>query len=275
MGAFDFIAKPDSSSFVDNLRSLKEQITPKIEAYLSKQNLRSALRQRPQPQPEMPIQKKIPPLRPKPAEARTVPVQHKGLIHKPKIVAIGISTGGPKALAEVIPQIPGSLPVPVVIVQHMPPVFTKALADSLNKKSALNIIEGSDGDELKPGTVYIAPGGKQMKIVAASLPGIYRIRITDDPPENHCKPSADYLFRSVAELFPGKALGVIMTGMGRDGTQGLIKMKQAGARVLSQNEETCVVYGMPMEAVKAGVVDDIVPLNQIAGRIAQVVNGSF
>ncbi len=272
LGAFDFIAKPDSSSFVDNIRSLKEQFGPKLEAYLSKNNIRSALRQKPGtvaiPGPVRT------PSRSKPTETGTPPA-YKRLAQKPKIVAIGISTGGPKALAEVIPQIPGSLPVPIVVVQHMPPVFTKALADSLNKKSALNIVEGTDGEELKQGTVYIAPGGKQMKLIASTMPGKYRIKITDDPPENHCKPSADYLFRSVAELFPGKALGVIMTGMGRDGTQGLLKMKQAGAKVLSQNEETCVVYGMPMEAVKAGVVDDVVPLQKIADRIAQVVNGIY
>ncbi len=273
LGAFDFIAKPDSSSFVENIKSLKEQFGPKLEAYLTKNNIRSALRQR--PAPVAAPRPAVAPSRPQQAVTGASPVTHKGLVQKPKIVAIGISTGGPKALAEVIPQIPGSLAVPVVIVQHMPPVFTKALADSLNKKSALNIVEGTDGEELKQGTVYIAPGGKQMKLVAATMPGKYRIKITDDPPENHCKPSADYLFRSVAELFPGKALGVIMTGMGRDGTQGLLKMKQAGAKVLSQNEETCVVYGMPMEAVKAGVVDDVVPLQKIADRIAQVVNGIY
>ncbi len=273
LGAFDFITKPDGSNFVDNLKSLKEQFIPKIEAYLSKKNIRKALH--PKPQPVLPAKQTAAPVRSKPTVNQSNHIVNKGLIQKPKIVAIGISTGGPKALAEVIPQLPETLPVPVVIVQHMPPVFTKALAESLNKKSVLNIVEAGDGEILKPGTVYIAPGGKQMKISSGSIPEKYFINITDDPPENHCKPSVDYLFRSVAELFPGKALGVIMTGMGRDGTKGLIKMKQVGAKVLSQNEETCVVYGMPMEAVKAGVVDDVVPLFNMAKHIVKVVNGMY
>lgn len=262
-GAFDFIAKPDSSSLQENIKNFKEQFKPKIEAFVNRLHIREIASS---------TREAVSPFSKKPSETATDIIKS-GLKEKPKIVAIGISTGGPKALADVIPQIPAGLGVPIVIVQHMPPVFTKALADSLDKKSPLKIIEGSNGQELTPDTVYIAPGGKQMKVEEGNGFGKYILKITDDPPENHCKPSADYLFRSVAGVFPGKAMGVIMTGMGRDGTVGLRLMKRSGAKVLAQDEKSCVVYGMPMEAVKAGVVDLVLPLNKIAGEISKIVKG--
>ncbi len=260
LGAFDFIAKPDSNNLQENIKNFREQFKPKIEAFVNRLQIReavSAVKSSPAAIPH-----------------ETVKITAaSGLKGKPQIVAIGISTGGPKALADLIPQIPTGLGVPIVIVQHMPPVFTKALADSLDKKSSLTITEGADGQPLYADTVYIAPGGKQMKVISGNGIGKYILKITDDPPENHCKPSADYLFRSVAGVFPGKALGVIMTGMGRDGTIGLRLMKRSGAKVLAQDEKTCVVYGMPMEAVKAGVVDLVLPLNQIAGKITNIIKG--
>jgi two-component system, chemotaxis family, protein-glutamate methylesterase/glutaminase len=188
-----------------------------------------------------------------------------------EIVAIGVSTGGPQALIEVIPYLPANLAVPVVIVQHMPQTFTGALAASLNDKSVLTVIEGHNGQTLEAGMVYIAPGGKQMKIVQQSQRQAPNLLMTDDPPENHCKPSVDYLFRSVAHLYAHRALGVIMTGMGADGVQGLRLMKQQGAKILAQDAASCVVFGMPMEAIKAGVVDAVVPLGQLAAAIIQHV----
>ena len=154
----------------------------------------------------------------------------------------------------------------------MPALFTGALAENLDKKSPLSVLEGKDGLPLERGKVYIAPGGKQMKITGTSTSPV--IRITDDPPENHCKPSVDYLFRSVGEIFGPHALGVIMTGMGNDGTKGLVTMKEKGAWVLAQDEKTSVVYGMPMEAVKAGVVDEILPLELLSSRITAIVSRS-
>src|SRR5919198_1595205 len=188
-----------------------------------------------------------------------------------EIVAIGVSTGGPQALTEMIPHLPAALGVPVVIVQHMPQTFTGALAASLNHKSAVTVIEGQHGQILEAGMVYIAPGGKQMKIVQQSQQQAPNLLTTDDPPENHCKPSVDYLFRSVAHLYANRALGVIMTGMGADGGRGLRLMKQQGAKVLAQDAESCVVFGMPMAAIKAGVVDAVVPLGQLATAIIQHV----
>jgi two-component system chemotaxis response regulator CheB len=186
--------------------------------------------------------------------------------NKVDIVALGISTGGPNALTHVIPKLPEKFKIPILIVQHMPPLFTAALADSLNKKSRINVLEAQDGMTVSPGNVYIAPGGKQMRIEKHGTSQAV-IKITDDPPENNCKPAADYLFRSVAKIYKGSSLGVIMTGMGSDGTKGLLIMKKLGAKVIAQDERTCTVFGMPMEAIRAGAVDIVTPLQDIANEI--------
>jgi two-component system chemotaxis response regulator CheB len=190
---------------------------------------------------------------------------------KAEIVAIGISTGGPNALAKMLPMIPKDIGVPILIVQHMPPMFTRSLANSLAAKCAIDVREAKQGEPLVPNTALIAPGGKQMKIVAGA-DGKHRIiKITDDPPENSCKPSVDYLFRSVAHHYVGRATGVIMTGMGSDGTAGLKLMKQNGATIIAQDEATCVVFGMPKEPAETDLADAVLPLNQIADMIVKTV----
>lgn len=189
--------------------------------------------------------------------------------HRIEVVAIAVSTGGPRALAQIIPALPADLPVPVLIVQHMPPMFTQTLAVSIDAKAALTVVEARDGDLPKPGNVYIAPGGKQMRVDGADVGGRV-IRITDDPPEKHCKPSADYLLRSVAKSYEARALGVILTGMGDDGVLGLRLLKRHGAPIIAQDEATSVVYGMPGEALKAGVVDAVLPLDRIAPEIVEI-----
>ncbi len=186
-----------------------------------------------------------------------------------QIVAIGISTGGPNALAEVIPKIPAKFKAPIVIVQHLPAKFTNALAESLNQKSNVTVIEASDGMELQAATVYIAPGGRQTKVVKNS--NRFFLEVNNDPPEKHCQPSADYLFRSISKTYGQSALGVIMTGMGNDGTLGLKLMKRSGAQVIAQDQKSCVVFGMPAEAISAGVTDAVVPLSQIAAEIIKRV----
>jgi len=186
-------------------------------------------------------------------------------------VAIGISTGGPKALAKMMPMIPSDLGVPILIVQHMPPVFTASLAESLGSKCRMKVQEAGDGDILCPNTIYIAPGGKQMKIIACS-DGLERsIRITDDPPENSCKPSVDYLFRSVAKAYSNRATGVIMTGMGSDGTEGIRCLKEEGAFIIAQDEATSTVFGMPKETIEAGYADVVSPLDSVVGEIVSTV----
>ena len=190
---------------------------------------------------------------------------------KSEIVTIGISTGGPNALSQMLPRLPGNLGVPVLIVQHMPPVFTRSLAASLDKKCQLCVKEAENGENIMPNVVYIAPGGKQMKLVAGT-DGLHRkIKITDDPPENSCKPSVDYLFRSVGDYYVGRTTAVIMTGMGSDGTKGLEILKDKGAYIIGQDESSCIVYGMPKAPSELGYLDTVVPLGRIADEIIKSV----
>jgi two-component system chemotaxis response regulator CheB len=191
---------------------------------------------------------------------------------RPDMVLIGVSTGGPAALAQLLPAIPGNIGVPILVVQHMPPIFTKSLADSLAPKCAVRVVEATHGELLKPDCVYIAPGGRQMRLGAGpdSRP---ILEMTDDPPENNCRPAVDYLFRSAASRFPGRAMAVILTGMGSDGTLGLRLLKRHGCFVIAQDEASSVVYGMPKAAVDAGVADVILPLSSIASRITSIVKG--
>jgi two-component system chemotaxis response regulator CheB len=150
-------------------------------------------------------------------------------------------------------------------------MFTKSLAKSLNDKCAIAVREASNGEILEKNTAFIAPGGTQMQVAAGPDGSTRILQVTDDPPENSCKPSADYLFRSVADHYVGRSTGVIMTGMGADGAQGLKVMKKNGAVVIAQNEESCVVYGMPKEAIEADVVDVVAPLDKIAQEITRTV----
>ena len=203
-------------------------------------------------------------------------VQRMGMIAgrgmpKSQIVGIGISTGGPKALSQIMPEFSADIGVPILIVQHMPAVFTQALAKSLDSKCALKVKEAVDGEPVLPNNVFIAPGGKQMKVVAGADGKSRIIRITDDPDENHCKPSIDYLFRSLARHYVGRATGVIMTGMGSDGIQGVKLMKQHGSTIIAQDEWSCVVFGMPKEAIAARIVDVIAPLDRISAEITNTV----
>ena len=188
---------------------------------------------------------------------------------KSKAVAIGISTGGPNALTKMLPQLP-RLGVPIFIVQHMPPLFTKSLAESLDAKCQYAVREAENNEIVRPDVIYIAPGGKHMR-VATGAGGTKIVQVTDDPPENNCKPAVDYMFRSVAREYGALSTGVIMTGMGGDGTLGLKVLKSFGAVTIGQDEESCVVYGMPKMAVEAGVVDVVAPLQMIASEIIRTV----
>ena len=151
----------------------------------------------------------------------------------------------------------------------MPAIFTHELADRLDTQCALKIKEGENGEFLQPGTVYIAPGGRQMKVVEGN--GRRLLRLTDDEEENSCQPSVDYLFRSMAQAYGARAVGVIMTGMGADGVEGLKLMKRGGAIVIAQDEASCVVFGMPRKAIEEGIVDIVVPLERIAAEIVRSV----
>ena len=152
----------------------------------------------------------------------------------------------------------------------MPPLFTQELAQSLNQRSPLEVMEAENGQTAEAGRVYIAPGGSHLKVTAGPRREI-RLQITSDPPENNCRPAVDYLFRSAAAAFPGRALAVILTGMGRDGTAGLRHLKQHGCLSIAQNQETCAVFGMPKEAIEAGMVDVVAPVDAIAAEILKAL----
>lgn len=184
-----------------------------------------------------------------------------------KIVVLGVSTGGPLALHQVVPRLPKDFPVGMLIVQHMPAHFTKSLADRLNTLSHVTVREAQDGDVLMPGLVLIAPGGLHMKIGKDQK----TVHITPDPADTLHRPSVDVTAESVVEAFGGHAVGVIMTGMGRDGCAGMKKLNAKGGYVIAQDEGSCVVYGMPKAVVDEGVADEVQPLESLADAIAACI----
>jgi two-component system, chemotaxis family, protein-glutamate methylesterase/glutaminase len=262
LGAFDFALKPSGGIMEENFEKLRKDLAPKIAAFSRTIGVRRALRG--QAAPARPA-----PARPAQAVATpSAPARSRSLA-RTEVVTIGISTGGPKALTEMMPRLGAGFPVPILIVQHMPPVFTKSLADDLNTKCKIRVIEAFDGQPILPGTAFIAPGGKQMRIRRDAARVL--AQITDDPPENSCKPSVDYLFRSVADVYGEHTLGVIMTGMGNDGSAGCRVIKRGGGAIVAQDEASCVVFGMPREPVEQGIADSVVSLDRIAAEITQFV----
>ena len=186
-----------------------------------------------------------------------------------RLIAIGSSTGGPEALNQIIPRLTAPMP-PIVIVQHIPATFSALFANRLDGESSLHVKEAENGEPLASNTVYIAPGGKHMTVVKEG--DRLRLRCMEGPRVHNCCPSADVLFHSVASAVEGEAvLGVILTGMGRDGAVGLLELKERGARTLGQDEATCVVYGMPRAAYEKGAVEKQLPLNKIADEITRIV----
>lgn len=188
-----------------------------------------------------------------------------GTMDQSVIIAIGASTGGTEALKDVLIKLPKDIP-PILIVQHIPAVFSKAFADRLNTICPFEVIEGKDGDEVKPGRVIVAAGGTQMAIEKSGKG--YIVRVNDDAPVNRHKPSVDYLFHSMAQVVGGKSIGVILTGMGADGAKGLLEMKEKGSRTIGQDEDSCVVYGMPRSAAIIGAVEEVLPLDDISNALA-------
>lgn len=209
---------------------------------------------------------------PTPARACAAPAQGEPGTHTvramagtaERIIAIGTSTGGTQALETVLRTLPRTVPG-MVIVQHMPEKFTALFAHRLNQTCAIEVLEAQDGQRVIPGCALIAPGGRHMSVRRSG--GHYVVEVRDDPPVNRHRPSVDVLFRSVAECAGRNALGILMTGMGADGARGLLQMHEAGARTLAQDEASCVVYGMPKEAVKLGAVDRTLALDAIPQEI--------
>jgi len=189
-----------------------------------------------------------------------------------RAIVVGASTGGPRALSILLPALCKAVDLPVLIVQHMPPDFTRSLAESLTRQIGRTAVEAIDGMPLQSGHVLIAPGGRHLLLRGASSAPI--AGLTDQPPENGCRPSADVLFRSAAAILRNELIAVVLTGMGRDGTDGLGAIRRAGGYIIAQDEATSVVWGMPGSAVEAGVVDQVLPLEQIARAVAAVASRS-
>lgn len=270
LGAFDYITKPETGSIEESKKEIKRNLSLLIKGFRRNLEVKSILKGTKLTNSLYPVPSQTSPDAPKKYH-----VSPPNLISQKKanaeIICIGVSTGGPKALSEMMPKIPSNINVPILIVQHMPPLFTSSLAKSLNTYCAIEVKEAEDGEIVRPNVAFLAPGGKQMKVVA-SADGLNRIiRITDDPPENSCKPSVDYLFRSVAEHYVGRSAGVIMTGMGSDGTNGLRIMKRNGSYIIAQDETSCVVFGMPKKPIDEGIVDVIAPLERLADEICSSV----
>ena len=181
------------------------------------------------------------------------------------VVAVGVSTGGPNALAEVFPRLPGNLAVPVVVVQHMPPLFTRMLARRLDGSSGLRVAEGEDGAAAQPGDAWIAPGDHHMTLARDGAQVV--IRLDQNPPEHSCRPAVDPLFRSVADAFGPHALAVVLTGMGQDGLEGCQAIVDAGGQVIVQDEASSVVWGMPGFVARAGLAQAVLPVTEIASEI--------
>jgi len=252
LGASDYVTKPSNTGSLGvTLERIKQDLIPKIKALCKSKPAEepSAI-----PSAKLPAPARIPTARP------TAPVA---------ILAIGTSTGGPNALAEVIPALPRDFPVPVVVVQHMPPLFTRLLADRLNKQSVIQVHEGEPGRELAPGQVWIAPGDYHMTVEREA--GVAHLVMNQNPPENSCRPAVDPLFRSVAQVFGPSALAVVLTGMGSDGVVGSQFIRERGGQIVVQDEASSVVWGMPGQVAAAGLADGIFPLNSIAREVIRRV----
>ncbi len=192
----------------------------------------------------------------------------------PKIVAIGVSTGGPAALDTVLPCLPASFPLPVLVVQHMPELFTALLADRLNGRCEMNVREAAEGDAVRPGTIFVARGNWHMEVLpAASTGASATLRLTQAPPENHCRPAVDVLFRSAAAAYGGAIVAAVLTGMGSDGLAGARALRAAGGTVLVQDQTTSAVWGMPGAVARAGLANRILPLDAIAPEIVRLAGG--
>jgi len=245
-GASDYVTKAASASTPEDARvRVRDELIPKIKSLCA-------------------VRREFPQLvapRPVAAPARAPA--------KIDIVAIGTSTGGPNALAEVIPQFPADFPVPIVIVQHMPPLFTRLLAERLNGRTRLEVQEGEEGKKVESGQVWIAPGDRHMTVTRKGRDMV--LAMTQEPPEHSCRPAVDVLFRSVAQAYGANTLAVVLTGMGADGTRGARAIRDAGGEVIVQDEASSVVWGMPGSVVAASLADRICPLANIVPEVVRRV----
>jgi two-component system chemotaxis response regulator CheB len=253
LGANDYVTKPANvGSVAVAMQRVRDELIPKIKALCA-----AAIGAAPSAGAvRAPAAKPLPP-------ASVVGIR------RVDVVAIGVSTGGPNALADLLPRLPGDFPVPIVIVQHMPPLFTKLLADRLSAKAAIGVSEAKHGDEIAPGHAWLAPGDFHMQLGRAG--NAVRIGLSQDAPENSCRPAVDPLFRSAVEVYGPHVLGVILTGMGQDGLRGCQAVRAAGGQVVVQDEASSVVWGMPGYVAEAGLAEAVLPLDHIHAEIVRRV----
>lgn len=257
-GASDYVTKPANvGSIGESREAVRTQLLPRVRALAG-----------------FPVRTEAASVTARPAVVRpsgaAAPVTRAatGPVTLPRLLAIGSSTGGPEALSRFLPMLPANLPVPVVITQHMPPLFTTMLAERLDRSSSLTVREAAGGETLLPGLVYLAPGDFHLEVVAESRTR-FATGLTKAPPENFCRPSVDVLFRSAARVCGGSVLGVVLTGMGSDGREGAKLIVDAGGQVLAQDEQTSVVWGMPGAVTNAGLAAEVLPLEAIAAAVTR------
>jgi len=247
MGASDYVTKPSSTlPNPSSVTEVREELLGKIKSLGMAQLSRNSGKRR-----------------------RHAPTAEETVRSRVEIVVIGVSTGGPNALMRLLPEIPADFPVPLVVVQHMPPLFTRFLAERLEKVCVLRVREAAHGDKIEPGTIWIAPGDHHLEMERTAT-GVF-VRLNQGPLENSCRPAVDPTFRSAVDCFGSRVLGIIMTGMGHDGLQGARCIYDSGGKILAQDEKTSVVWGMPRFVVEEGLPDEVVPLDQLAASIRQHV----
>jgi two-component system, chemotaxis family, protein-glutamate methylesterase/glutaminase len=255
LGATDYVAKPSNVDMKATLEAIARELIPKIRALCHL--------------PDAQTSSRMPTKTTAPRPTLTVPSRPR-LLAPVQLVAIGASTGGPDALSRVLPSLPPNLNVPVVIVQHMPPIFTSLLAARLSAKSALPVRECVSGERLIPGHAVIAPGDFHMVVTEEN--GFVLLKTNRAPKENYCRPSVDVLFQSIARQYGPRALAVVLTGMGQDGLKGCEALRGLGARIYVQDEASSVVWGMPGFVARGGLADKILPLDQVAAEIVRATS---
>lgn len=276
LGALDFIAKPQGESPAESFTALEAALTPLLDLANTRKRRRTSRENHVRTPVAAPTPSIVrPPLAPVIAAAPKAPSAPATIVRRPgqriELVAIGVSTGGPNALQKLIPKIPGDFPVPIVCVQHMPPLFTASLAERLDRDSAIAVYEGTQGALLQPGSMHIAPGGQHM-VVNRGSDGKLRLAMHQEPPVHSCRPSVDVLFRSLVAPLQGAVVTVVLTGMGADGADGVKALRERGAWSIIQDEATSVVWGMPGAVHAAGCADEILPLESIAPRLRDLLS---
>ena len=251
LGADDYVTKASNEGSLDrSMVRLREELVPKITQFF-----------------HMPAQSRAPSL-PESAQPLAAPPVWRGAKVQPRVVVIGTSTGGPAALGALLPELPAGFPLPVLVVQHMPPLFTRLLAERLHSTCRLPVAEASQGEPVSAGKILIAPGDFHLKVIFDG--GGACVCLDQSPRLNSCRPAVDALFISIGEVYGGAVIAAILTGMGQDGLRGAEILKARGASVIAQDEASCVVWGMPGAVVNAGLADRVLPLDQVVPEILRM-----